>query len=538
MQKITKQKFIYSIFLLGIIFVASLPAFRSGIYEAGHDLQFHLGRIQAIADELSKGQFPVRYESGAWYGHGYVCTTFYGNIFLYIPAILFNIGVKLWRCYNIYLILVNAVTVFVSFYSFKRLFRSGEWGLFATGLYMLAGYRLTNLYVRAAVGEYTAMIFIPLVTYGLYRIYDIDNTEKNRVGTILPLVIGATGMIQSHILTTEIVVVLALIYCLVLWKDTLKHLRELGLALLFIFGINAFFIIPFIDSYTSMDLYINNILTKDSIRSEGLYISQLFGMLTYGGGSSFQWTAADEGHLNIGISVVLCFIVTLIFIIIAIAKKKQALSRNIVVLFICGIIAGWVSTVYFPWDVFAGESVLDKLVSSVQYPWRYLMVMTTCFIISGTYSLKQLISKKVIFVIAGFAALAVVCTGYFDYTLSIYNTTVTNETAVESWADKLYLPVDTDRESLKTSEFVETADGIIIPVLSYKNVYVLDENGTEIDWSAGDNNLIKIPKLEHPENLTIRFREPLLWRISEIITLLTICVCVVSVVKDARFNSN
>lgn len=536
MQKINKQKLIYAVLLLGIIFVASLPAFRSGIYDAGHDLQFHLGRIQAIAEELSKGQFPVRYESNAWYGHGYVCTTFYGNIFLYIPAMLYNMGVKLWRCYNIYLILVNAVTAFVSFYSFKRLFKSPEWGLLAAGLYMLAGYRLTNLYVRAAVGEYTAMAFIPLVIYGIYRIYDTQAAEKSRMKVILPLVIGVTGMIQSHILTTEIVAVLALIYCLVRWKDTLKHIRELGLALVFILGINAFFIIPFIDAYTSMDLYINNTLTKDSIRPDGLYINQLFGLLTYGGGSSFPWTSADEGHLNIGIVVVLLFIITVIALVYGVFKKKEAVSKNIIILFIFGIVACWMSTVYFPWDVFAGETAIDKLMSSIQYPWRYLMVMTTCFIITGTYSLKQLISKKTIFVIAGFAAVAVLCTGYFDYTLSIYNTTVTNETAIENWADKLYLPVDTDRESLKISEFVETENGIIIPVLAYENIHVLDENGTEIEWTAGNNNLIKISGQVSPENLIVRFSEPLLWRVSEIITLLTICVCVVLMAKELGAN--
>lgn len=53
-------------------------------------------------------------------------------------------------------------------------------------------YRLTNIYVRAAVGEYTAMTFLPLVLYGLYRIYEKDQ-EMLEFADVLPLVFGVTG---------------------------------------------------------------------------------------------------------------------------------------------------------------------------------------------------------------------------------------------------------------------------------------------------------------------------------------------------------
>ena len=82
-----QKRVIYSVALFIVVVLASLPAFRSGTY-LGHDLPFHLGRIQAIAEGLAQGQFPVRYEESAWYGYGYICTQLYGNIFLYIPALI------------------------------------------------------------------------------------------------------------------------------------------------------------------------------------------------------------------------------------------------------------------------------------------------------------------------------------------------------------------------------------------------------------------------------------------------------------------
>ena len=120
----------------------------------------------------------VRYESNAWYGHGYVSPLFYGDIFLYIPALLFLAGVPIFRVVNIYVLLVNLTTVLLCYYSFKGLFKDKYWGMFATICYALAGYRLTNIYVRSALGEYTAMAFLPLCIYGLYRIY-VNKTEKS-----------------------------------------------------------------------------------------------------------------------------------------------------------------------------------------------------------------------------------------------------------------------------------------------------------------------------------------------------------------------
>ena len=52
-----REKALIVIALLFIFAVSALPAIRSGVY-LGHDLPFHLGRIQSISEELANGQFP------------------------------------------------------------------------------------------------------------------------------------------------------------------------------------------------------------------------------------------------------------------------------------------------------------------------------------------------------------------------------------------------------------------------------------------------------------------------------------------------
>ncbi|WP_033152067.1 hypothetical protein [Pseudobutyrivibrio ruminis] len=559
MKKILdRNRICITIALLALVFIASLPAFRSGIYQ-GHDLDFHLGRIQAIAQELQKGQFPVRYESEAWYGHGYVSTIFYGNIFLYIPALMYLAGMPVWRAYNVYVILVNIATVLVGFYSFKGIFNSRRWSLIATTIYALSGYRLSNLYVRTALGEFTAMIFVPLVAYGVYRIYVTKRECHNRLKLTMPLIIGTSGLIESHILTTEIVAVFVFIFAIINFKRTIAVIKELLIALVATLGLNAFFLVPFVSSYSSMKLYINSAMTQTSIQGDGLYLSQIFGLVTIGRGSNWPWSAENEGFLNLGLLTVLCFAIIVVTIVIVLTKRHWLAPNHTkekfkmaMTMFGFGVISAWISSIYFPWDEFAGESTVDKLMSSVQYPWRYSMFQTFFFIVAAVYCLKLVGTKisdrtdgKVIefnllkridtfsmitFVIVGL--LAVATTGIFDYTLSWGNVTVTYTDAPADWADNLYLPIDTDRGLLEATEVVidEDLGTVTLPVLAYNNLHVYDESRNELEWTAGENNCIQAAYSGNASNLTVEFVEPASWRVASIISFILFILFIIRII--------
>lgn len=517
-----------------LIMIASLPAFRAGVYR-GHDLPFHFGRIQAIAEMLNAGQFPVRYEANAWYGYGYISTTMYGNIFLYIPALLFMAGLPLWRVYNIFVILVNVATVLVGFFCFSKIFKSSRYGLLAIYIYTLAGYRLSNVYMRTAVGEFTAMIFIPLVLYGIYKLY-FEEKKQNIVARNMPLIVGMTGLIQSHILTTEIISVLIIIFAVINIKETIPNIKDILVSVLLTAGVNAYFLIPFLSSYSSMDLYINTDLTATSIRADGLYLSQVFGLLTKGSGGSYPWTTNDEGYLNTGIVIVICMILSVVGLVLNRKKKNFKYTLEITVF---GVLAIWLSTVYFPWDSFVGDSAVAKLMSSVQYPWRYTLIQTICFTVAGVAGIKAIVDNinkdknaKIINInyvafFAVMAGLSVFATAIFDYTLSCVNETLYNEVANVDWADKLYLPSGTDRELLKDVEYIVDGDEITLPVLAYDNVIVKDKKGDQLDWQAGANNRIVVYYDGNPDDLTTCFKVPVLWHIAEGVSVICIILLVV-----------
>ena len=156
--------------LLGITVLACLPLFSNYLY-VGHDLDYHLQRITAMAAELSYGQFPVRLTTTTLNGYGYANPLCYCELFLLLPALLYNLWLPLRTCYQIYIFAVTLATCLIAYFSFGRIAESRRLGLLGAMLYTLSCYRLVCVYTRAAVGEFTAMAFFPLVLLGQHPFY-------------------------------------------------------------------------------------------------------------------------------------------------------------------------------------------------------------------------------------------------------------------------------------------------------------------------------------------------------------------------------
>lgn len=153
--------------LLGVTVLASYPLFY-GMTGPGHDLNFHLYRIEGIKDGLLSGQFPVRLHPTHNHGYGYISSSLYPELFLYFPALLRLLGASPVAAYHIFVFSINGMTAWIMYVCAKGMARSRYAGLLASVLYTLSTWRAVNLYHRAAVGEALAMLFFPLLLYGLY----------------------------------------------------------------------------------------------------------------------------------------------------------------------------------------------------------------------------------------------------------------------------------------------------------------------------------------------------------------------------------
>ena len=204
--------------ILGITISASLLLFMPGI-TLGHDLLFHLLRIAGISDELAQGHFPVRLQSVWMDGYGYPVSIYYGDLLLYFPAVLHLLGLKLTDAYELYLLFINFATALVSFICFKRIFKNRDFGLILSLVYTTAPYRLVDVFVRSAVGEYTAFLFFPLIALAFYEMY--FDAEDNILKNSIILAFGMTGLIITHILSTEMCALILGITCLFFLEENI-----------------------------------------------------------------------------------------------------------------------------------------------------------------------------------------------------------------------------------------------------------------------------------------------------------------------------
>lgn len=376
----TKTRLSWFLLCLIVMFSSFLCAIGDYRTITGDDFYFHISRIASMVNEIRYGHIPVLYQSDAISGYGYISPLMYGNIFLYIPTVMHLLGMPLSVSYNMYIIIVNCVTCLICQYSFKRLFKKNRYALLGTAIYLFSAYRIINIYIRSAVGEYTAMSFLPLIVYGFYRIY--FGKEKVTFKDTLPLVIGVTGIIESHTLTVEMSILFIGLFAIIHFRKTIKNLIPLLQAFFTVIGINLFFIVPFIDTYRQK-LNVNSTDLSRNISNAQIGLAQIFGFWIY-----------DDSKI-IGFSLVIGII---IFLIVCICKKEfnfnkkeAAVHKLAVECFLYGLLSIWFSSCYFPWKALAGKkNAILKIFTSIQFSSRYLLFATLFLVISTVYAIKKI----------------------------------------------------------------------------------------------------------------------------------------------------
>lgn len=194
-----------TLFFMGVTVLVSLPLFTDFLPN-GHDLSFHLNRIEGIAQGMKTGQFPVRVNPVFNGGSGYLSETMYPGLLLYLPALLRLCGVSLLLSFKVYCVVLNFLTAVISYFAFTRITDSHRIGVLSCVIYTFSLYRINNLLCRGAMGEWTAMAFLPLVLWGLWELFYGDERKWP------VLVLGLTFVFQSHLIS----MLLCLMFC-VLW---------------------------------------------------------------------------------------------------------------------------------------------------------------------------------------------------------------------------------------------------------------------------------------------------------------------------------
>lgn len=392
----TKERKVTWLLLSACCILASLPLLTDYMV-MGSDYIYHLLRIEGVKDGILSGYFPVRIYPEWIYGYGYIDAVMYGNFLLYFPAGLRLIGFSVTFSYKAFILLVNILTVISSYICFKKIFKDKKAGILASFLYVLMPYRLVALYNLSRAGVFCAAIFLPVVLLGLYKIFTDDINDKKYKYNFIIASFGICGVLWNHVLTTEIIAVFIIIFCLILIKRTFKLKRFIQLlsTLLVSFAASLWFIIPFLDNYMNQNLQIKNVSAR-TIQSRGLFPAQLFAFFIK---QDTNYTMYGQGGMQSSLTLTVGFTIVLgLFLFLVAAalneekKNKYVMTGMLFTLF--SVLTGWMCTMFFPWDVLQESNPLFKtLISSLQFPPRLLMVLSI-FMIMASLCAYMLFKEK------------------------------------------------------------------------------------------------------------------------------------------------
>lgn len=564
--------------LLALLFVAELPMTMNYLPK-GYDLRFHYYRIYTIAEGIRDGMFPVKIQPEWFNGYGYATGIYYGDILLYIPAFLYLLGFSMGTAYKTYVLLMNMLTIGGSYLCFKKSTKDRYVGLFGAAVYTMAVHRLVAVCTRGALGAYTTMAFLPFVLMGIWAIYICgqgknpmcpQNTaasdgpsacfnreeEKEYRKGWLYLVIGASGIVGSHILGSVMTVMFAVLFMLLSIKITIRKrtwiaLLKAGMGCILA---NLFFVVPFLDTYGSMTLttYYGN----KPVYYNSAFVSQLFSTAFNAIGDVKEDLAGMHQDMPMSVGPVAGLVLFGVICFLIYNRMNEKKNDGLLVkLLILTVLSLWMSTNLFPY-MWLAEYVptVYQILKKFEFAWRFLAiasVLITVLYVMLTVKAAKVFDKKKVMAVSAVVCL-LFCRQGADYIFQ-YNNLMKpfeyeysfRDLSMGAVYDGLYLPEGTDYTNLpaeiKVSDaenisaemtarkgtFVEaavqnkTAENAWIeaPVLYYKGYHAKSSEG-ELAVGYGNNNRIRIqiPAGFH-DSVKVAFAEPWYWRAAEIVSL-------------------
>lgn len=533
--------------LLAVTVLASYPLFAGAVGQ-GHDLNFHLYRIEGIKDGLLEGQFPVRLHPTHNNGYGYITPCVYPELFLYFPALLRLVGASPVMAYNTFLFAVNGMTAWTMYVCAKGIARSRYAGLLASILYTLSTWRIINLYYRAALGEALAMAFFPVLLYGLYLLLSGDSRKW------WVLALGCSGIFQSHIISTVFAAFTIVVTAAIYWRAFVRRERFLGfvkagaLTLL----LNLWYLVAFLTYYLGTDLAIKHTPENTEFYQNAVFPTELFNIFNTSFGYSQLLEHGLRGNMSLSLGVGVTGALALCAAHFLVGKRREdSAGKYYGVLTAMGMALLLMSSTLFPWQLLQRVRLINVFCGTVRMPWRFLSLASPMFCLSaaGIMAGRGKQERRV----AIWAALGL-CSLAFIYWGTAYTTgldpALKQGRAVDSYAtvgfDDEYFLWGTDKSRLTSGRYTTgglvgligyekrgtrislqlreacAGDWVEVPLLYYGGYEAWDGQGRRLEVSDGDNHVVRVWLGEDTSRVELRYQGFWYFRVAEGVTLLTL----------------
>jgi hypothetical protein len=362
------MKFAILLLLLGII--PLLDLFQPGL-PITHDGQDHVARIANFYANLTEGNIIPRWAGNLNWGYGHPILMFLYPFPSYFASFFHFLGFTLVDSVKI-VFGVSFILSGIFMYLWLKEFLP-DWASFVGGLlYMYAPYRFVDLYVRGAIGEHVAFIFLPVILFFIHRVSKENNNFYIAGGSL-----ALAGLILSHNAISIMFFPVILFYSLFLFfKNKGKRLLIYKYSSILVLGLSlaAFFWVP---AYFEGKYTLRDIVTSEDYKTRFVELKDLI----HG-----TWNYGISGQFSVQVGI-LHWIFVALSIPLLILRKNNLLkfSLSILIIFLLSLLLMHSSSKII-WD---NISTIQKF----QFPWRFLSITVFASSILGALVISQ-IDKK------------------------------------------------------------------------------------------------------------------------------------------------
>ena len=543
-----------ALMVLGAAAFSCMPLLWGGVFD-GHDMLFHLNRIEGIASGLRCGQFPVRIHASTLLGYGYAASEFYPELFLYIPAILRNMGVSLCASVRVFETGINLLAALSCYVSAKAIFDSRRTAVGASVLYTLCVYRLVNLYTRATLGESLAMIFFPLIIWSLYEVLRRDD------GKWPLLALGMTGVCMSHLLST----LFSVLFCAIAAAFSLPKLMREKRRFLAVLKAAAITVLCCVWFYVPMMQYSGDGVSTSVVLDAQENVLQPGGFFVAFAGDMNADIPEDFAY-TIGVVPGLALLIGCALLLVRrYAQGKAAMDGKdhvALALGALGVVALLGATNAFPWELVCSlRRPFSTFFKQIQFPWRLVGVAVPMMSMAAAWGyLKE--DRHASAGAAVIVALCAACSGYTMQCMVQRTPVLDKETFTDTRISQFeYTYVGTEKTALKPGDIrVGGAEGaysvlemtkrgtnltaviemdggayIEFPLLYYPG-YQATVNGIPCKVARGMNNMLRVYGTASGQTakVDISFKPPMAWVAAQSVSLLGLALLILSLRRMKR----